>query len=316
VRARILSTEIPVLVIAYNRPDQIRGLIQSLRIAKPSKVWFAVDGPSANSQDGTLVQEVLEEIDKLDWECDVLLKYDGIHRGLRRSVEEAVSWAFEQTERLIILEDDTLPTKAFFKFMDQCLEDFAQDQTVGHVSGYNKVPAGALANPEDPFRKSRYPESFAWGTWKRAWRLYSSDLSHWKQLPISDISKFTVSSLAAHCWSINIRDAKDEVISTWAYRWTLSLWANNLSCVTPNVNLVSSTGAKFGTHTRTKPTWQEIPTSEIMDRSENHNVDLQIDDAADHWLEKTTMRATPLGLIRRYAESVGLRLLALQLKRL
>jgi hypothetical protein len=310
VRARTLSTEIPVLVIAYNRPDQVRGLIQSLRIVKPSKVWFAVDGPSGHPEDETRVRKVLEEIDKLDWKCDVALKYDGVHRGLRRSVEEAVSWAFEKTERLIVLEDDTRPTQAFFKFMDHCLEAFANDQSVGHVSGYNKVPARALTHPENPYRKSRYPESFAWGTWKRAWQLYGSNLSGWGALPVSEIGKFTVSQLAARCWRVNIRDARDEVISTWAYRWTLSLWANKLSCVTPNVNLVSSTGSKFGTHTRTKPTWSEIPTSEVVGLSADSHLHCENDDAADLWLEKATMRATPLGLIRRYAESAGLRLLS------
>lgn len=314
-KAKILPNETTVLVVAYNRPSQIRGLIQSLRLAKPARVLFAVDGALNDYEDESRVRQVLEEIDLVDWECDVLLKHDGIHRGLRRSVESAVSWAFENTDRLIVLEDDTRPTIAFFEFMNRCLELFAEDQTVGHISGYNKVPTNSLTHPEEPFRKSRYPESFAWGTWKRAWRHYGSDLSDWIHLPASEIHNFTVSSLAARSWKINVRDARDEVISTWAYRWTLSLWAENLRCVSPNVNLVSSTGARFGTHTRTKPTWQEIPTGEFKNFSTSARETIQLDNLADLWLEKTTMRATPFGIIRRNLESVGLRMISWSNKR-
>lgn len=310
-----MTAEVPVLVIAYNRPDQIRGLIQSLRLARPSRILFAVDGPAPNSNDVSLVQEVLEEIALLDWDCDISVKHDGTHRGLRRSVEGAVSWAFEQTDRIIVLEDDTRPTVEFFKFMNHCLETFARDQTIGHVSGYNKVPPGALTFPKNLFRASRYPESCAWGTWKRAWALYSSDLSEWVQQPAQEIGSFTVSSLAAHCWKINIRDARDEVISTWAYRWTLSLWANSLNCVTPNVNLVSSTGAKFGTHTRTKPTWRELPTSRLIGFPAIESFYPDKDNKADLWLERNVMRATRLGIIRRFMESVGLRFIARVVKR-
>lgn len=306
-----MSIEAPVLVIAYNRPNQIRGLIHSLKLAQPKQVFFAIDGPLQNSEDEALVREVIEEIALIDWECNVSLKHDGIHRGLRRSVEEAVTWAFEHSDRLIVLEDDTRPTVAFFDFMNRSLETFADDQTIGHISGYNKVPKRALTNPRDPFRKSRYPESFAWGTWKRAWEMYSSDLTNWSSATVKQIGKFTVSPLAALCWSLNIKDANDEVISTWAYRWALSMWANDLKCVTPNANLVSSTGAKHGTHTRTKPTWREIPTSEVEGFASIGHFHVEIDDAADLWLEKVTMRATPLGVVRRYLESLGLRLIAL-----
>jgi hypothetical protein len=122
-------------------------------------------------------------------------------------------------------------------------------------------------------------------------------------------SRFTTSKFASAVWKTNFKDATDEVISTWAYRWTASLWKNGLFCVSPNRNLVSYTGADSGTHTRTRPTWSELPIGDVFGLVASLPNEVKYDRGADAWLERSAMRSSFLGSIRRQLESLGLRFL-------
>ncbi len=191
--------------------------------------------------------------------------------------------------------------------MNYCLDKFSNEERIGHISGYNPVPAKFITHPQLRYRTSLFPESYAWATWDRAWSKYGDELSWAKESSLEDLRELTGSLQAAVVWKMNFSDAESGAISTWAYRWIASLWKNKLLSISPNVNLVDYRGQTEGTHTKGSRSWAELNTDEIMKlESEETSLLKTTDDLADTWIAKNIFRSTNLGVARRAAESLVL----------
>ena len=299
--------EAPVLILAYNRPDQIRGLIDSMRPYAPKSVLVGIDGPKGNSIDKERVEKVIKEVEAINWTDDVQILERKSNLGLRLAVPDAVTWAVSKVGRVIVLEDDVRVSKDFFPYINHCLEDYKDEHHIGHISGYNPVPKKFITNPNVRSRASLFPESYAWATWDRAWSRYEDDLSWSRGLGLGQLKELTGSMQAAVVWKMNFSDADSGAISTWAYRWVASLWKNKLLSIAPNVNLVDYQGQTEGTHTKGSRSWAELETEEIMQLEPESVPSLKLADAlADNWIAKNIFRSTNLGVARRAAESLVL----------
>ncbi len=299
--------EAPVLILAYNRPDQIRGLIDSMRPQAPKSILVGIDGPKENSIDKERVEKVIKEVEAINWTDDVQVLERKSNLGLRLAVPDAVTWAVSKVGRVIVVEDDVRVSKDFFPYMNHCLEDYKNEQHIGHISGYNPVPRKFITGPEVRSRASLFPESYAWATWDRAWSRYEDDLSWARGLGLGQLKELTGSMQAAVVWKMNFSDADTGAISTWAYRWVASLWHNKLLSISPNVNLVDYQGQTEGTHTKGSRSWVELETEEIMQLEPESVPSLKLADAlADNWIAKNIFRSTNLGVARRAAESLVL----------
>jgi hypothetical protein len=299
--------EAPVLILAYNRPDQIRGLIDSIRPYAPKRILVGVDGPKDAVADCEKVRMVVEAVEGINWTDDVQILERKSNLGIRLAVPDAVTWAISKAGRVIVVEDDVRVSKDFFPYMNYCLDEFANEDRIGHISGYNPVPRKFIKNPMVRSRTSLFPESYAWATWDRAWSKYEDELSWAKESNLGDLRKLTGSLQAAVVWKMNFSDADSCAISTWAYRWIASLWKNKLLSISPNVNLVDYRGQTEGTHTKGSRSWAELETDEIMRLESGDTSSLKpTDKLADNWIAENIFRSTNFGVARRAAESLVL----------
>lgn len=298
----------PLLILAFNRPEHVRRLIDSLRPYRPQKILVGVDGPREKSKsDKEKIAQVLNEVNKIDWTKDVELRVREKNLGLRFAVADAVTWVIEKYGEVIVVEDDIEVGPEFLQFMSEMLDLFRNDNLIGHISGYNLVPKEILAAPENKVRISMIPESYAWATWGRAWRHYDPSLEWAMKQSLSSLNKHLDSLLAGLVWKINFHDSASDLINTWAYRWVSALWSEQLRCVSPNRNLVKYTGRSGGTHTRFQSSLKELPVESIKSLSQKVKVDFY----ADKWIQRAVFRATLFGSARRILESVALFLIAL-----
>jgi hypothetical protein len=301
-------TNKPLLILAFNRPLHIKGLIDSLRPHQPQKILVAIDGPRKNNQkDSEKIAQVLEEINRIDWTADIELRVRDKNLGLRFAVADAVTWAIEKHGEIIVVEDDIKVGPEFFTFMSEMLDTYRDDESVGHISGYNLVPESLLQNPESKARFSIIPESYAWATWERAWGMYEPNLVSTSKTSVSSLKAKLGSLSSALVWKINFHDAKAENISTWAYRWVSALWENELFCISPNRNLISYTGHLEGTHTRLGIKNDEPKLASLVALDGKIRLDVK----ADQWIQSKIFRSTPFGLARRLFESFVLTLIRL-----
>jgi len=112
-----VSFDVPILVLAFNRPERLRGLIARLREVRPASLFLSVDGPRQNSEsDARLVFEVQQLVAEIDWPCDVHTNFRSENLGCGRAVSTGIDWFFRNVDSGIILEDDVLPNPAFSAF--------------------------------------------------------------------------------------------------------------------------------------------------------------------------------------------------------
>jgi len=278
-----------VLILGFNRPELIKKVIKALGNSKPELVLVAVDGPRTNvNLDKEKVKEVQEAIELINWKTKIETRFRKENLGIRKAVPDAVSWAIEKYGRVIVLEDDAIPSLDFVDYMNFALEKFASDTSVGHLSGYNQVPQGEISNNNLLFRKSMYPESYAWATWQRAWDLYEDQL-------IGKPEEILEKQFSRLVWKNYFKMAEKDLLSTWAFRWIASLWRHQLLSVSPNINLVEYVGQIDGTHTRTRPRAPEQPIGSII--TQNPYGLIELDLKADAWTSDIIFRENLYGLI-------------------
>jgi hypothetical protein len=294
----------PVLLLAYNRPEKLSQLIQRIRVLRPSVLLVSVDGPKISKPgDKDLVLATQKIIQSIDWDVKIETRFREENIGLRLAVQDSVNWAISQYGKVIVIEDDAVPGPQLLDFFNFNLQKFADEQKVMHVSGYNVVPPQNLLS-ETGSRFSRYPESFAWATWERAWKHYDENLTWGLESSVRDIAKITGSTTSALRWKLNFHDAAAGRIGSWAYRWISSMWSQNGTTVAPNRNLLSYSGFDEGTHTVRSPRWKDLPI-ENLSFSENDNLTIT-DLEADNWTGSSVFRENPWGIIDGVASSIVL----------
>lgn len=247
--------DLPVLVIAFNRPNHVIGLIDILREIKPKKLYFAVDGPRAGyEKDQVKVDQVRMLKNNIDWECQVFTKFSNENLGCKLGPVSAIDWIFEHEERAIILEDDVRPNFNFFEFCSDLLDFYENEHQVFLISGSNSL---AHFEGESSYRFSALPYIWGWATWRRAWHEYSVDMRDWRsELGQKGVAEFFgCSRLEAFILSKFLFDrvAKNK-LDAWDYQWVYFAMKTNKLAAISNVNLTENVG--FGlesTHTRIKP---------------------------------------------------------------
>jgi hypothetical protein len=296
-------TKAPVLLLGYNRPEQMTGLIKSLEAHKPKLILLAVDGPRDTKQnDFELVKRTQETISLITWDAQVLTRFRKSNMGLRRAVVDAVNWATTTYGNVIVLEDDVRVGPELLDFLNFNLDKFNMNEKIAHINGYNLVPVEYLSQPDRQSRLSIYPESYAWATWERAWKKYDDDLTWAKNASISDIKKVCGSTIGALRWKQNFADAASERIDTWAYRWLASMWEHNWAMISPNKNLSSYHGNIGGTHTRMPSKVKELSVEPIAFSQYDPSRDCR----ADQFIASVVMGETLLKLIKGLAVSAVL----------
>ncbi|MDG2270996.1 MAG: glycosyltransferase family 2 protein [Halioglobus sp.] len=236
-----------------------------VRQQRPAKLFIVADGPRpSHSTDVERCAAVREIVGRVDWPCEVYRKYAESNLGLKVNVSEGLSWVFEEVEHAIVLEDDCLAHVDFFRFCNELLKRYENDERVSVITGNNFQ--GGRQRGEAAYYFSRYNHCWGWATWRRAWQYYQGSLPFWPKWSDSrDWSRQIPDVVERKYWAKVFRSVFAGQVDSWAYPWTASVWYRGGLTATPNVNLVSNIG--FGlesTHTTAEASpLANMPTSRI-----------------------------------------------------
>jgi hypothetical protein len=246
---------VPVVLLVFNRPDHTRQVLQQVRRAKPPVLLVVADGPRPQvPQDAAACDDARALIEEMvDWGPTLLKNYAPANLGLRRRVGSGLTWAFEQVERAIILEDDCVPDPSFFRFCSELLTYYETDTRIGVITGDNFQPPTFSCRASYYF--SKFNHCWGWATWRRAWRLFSSDMEHWPELRDAGwLEGLFPDPGQVRYWQQLFDRVYEGQLNSWAYRWTFSCWSQSLLTAIPRKNLVSNIGFGTGaTHTTSAP---------------------------------------------------------------
>ncbi len=239
-----------VLFLVFNRPDTTKQVFEAIRKAKPPRLYVAADGAREEKLgEDEKVEQSRQIATNVDWPCEVMTLFREENLGCKHAVSSAIDWFFENEEMGVILEDDCLPHPTFFRFCEELLEYYRDDERIGMISGDNFQ--FGQKRTEASYYFSRYNYIWGWASWRRAWKHYDREATAWPMLRDGGWLEGLISNPSERkFWTTVFQDVYEGRIDTWDYQWTLASWTQGMVAIQPNVNLISNIG--FGcdaTHT-------------------------------------------------------------------
>jgi len=245
---------VPIVLLCFNRPEKTRAVMKTIRAARPGRLYVVADGPRPGVTGETeLCAQVRRIATDVDWPCEVFTDFAPQNLGCYRRVSSGLTWAFGQSEELIVLEDDCIAHPDFFVFCDQLLERFRGDARIFAVSGDNFQRSSSRG--QDSYYFSRIFHCWGWASWRRSWQSVDLEMKDWPALRDGGWleSAFADQGLAAY-FARAFEETYYGKNDSWAYRAAYSSLAHGRLNILPSFNLVSNIG--FGpdaTHTQAAP---------------------------------------------------------------
>lgn len=233
----------PVLFITFCRPEYARQTWEGIKSAQPKSLYFYSNKGRAE-KDGEVERNnvIRSYINEIDWECDLHTWFRDECVNVYDSLRGAIEWLFNNEEQGIILEEDCVPTKAFFSYADQMLELFKFDQRIWCVSGDNFLDSDQI---EYDYFFSHYHYMYGWASWADRWRHIDWETPWKKELFPQDLF-----SLLYKCKrQVTYRIKELEIIADfvndtkcWDYLWGYTMDCHKALTVHPKYHLITNVG--------------------------------------------------------------------------
>lgn len=309
----VLTT--PVALLVFNRPQLTARVFAAIREARPPRLLVVADGPRrGRPDDPERCAEVRRIVEQVDWPCELLCNYSEENLGCRMRVSSGLDWVFGQVEEAIILEDDCLPAPAFFRFCQELLHHYRDDEQVMTICGTNLL--GRWKDDRQSYHFAQYDFVWGWASWRRAWRHYDLEMRLWHDPDCRRRIRSTLQN--DRFWRLRekaFQQAFDNRIDTWDYQWAFARTVRGGLAVVPSINLVANIG--FGidaTHTIVPDKdFSAIPTGRVTFPL-RHNGLLLAD--AEYDMKVVAMQTQKDSLRERIIRFCRLLLLRLQTRRI
>ena len=272
----------PVAFFIFNRPDTTARVFAEIARAKPPQLLVIADGARSDRPgEAELCTATRGIIERVDWDCEVKTNFAARNLGCRERVSSGLDWVFDNAEAAIVLEDDCLPDPSFFRFCEELLERYRDDERIAQISGDNFQ--FGRRRTADSYYFSHFNHIWGWASWRRAWKNYDVSLALWPQVRDAGwLQDILGDSRQASYWSRVFQRVADGEIDTWDYQWVFACWVSNALTILPNANLISNIG--FGpaaTHTTRDSRFANMGT-EAMQFPLRHPEFVIRDTQADH----------------------------------
>ena len=245
--------ETPVLFVTFVRPDYARQTWEGIKATKPKTLYFYSNkGRAEKEGEVERNNEIRSYINEIDWDCDLHIFFREECVNVYDSLRGAIDWLFDNEERGIILEEDCVPTKAFFSFVDQMIEKFKEDKRVWCISGDNIIKQ----NPSGyDYMFSHLHAMYGWASWRDRWRMVNWDHLYIKETIDEHIYyRLFKTKEQAKAKEKALSNMEDMLYRTkcWDYIFGLCMDQYHALTVQPKEHLVKNIGVTGQHHTKAK----------------------------------------------------------------
>lgn len=243
------TTTSPVAIVIFNREDKARALYSILKNVKPSKLYIIADGPR-NKEEIEKCNKTRAVFETVEWTCEIKRNYSGKNLGCCVRPESGFTWVLQNEEYAIFLEDDCMPNEDFFRFCDEMLTRYKDDERIMQVCGTNFLSEWDCGKYSYYF--AQWGSNWGWATWARAWKMYDVNMETWKD---PEVKKMVKNRLGKYVYESRIPFYDEhccnlENITAWDHQWSYTRLINNGLSILPRKNLVTNIGSGIdATHT-------------------------------------------------------------------
>lgn len=275
----------PVLFETFVRVDYARQVWEAIKVAQPKKLYFYSNKGRAEKE-GEIERnnEIRSWVKEIDWDCELHTFFREECVDVYTSLKGAISWLFDNEEAGIVLEDDCVPTPAFFSFCDQMIEKYRDNKKVWCISGDNYLDY----KPQDAdYFFSHYHFMFGWASWADRWKQIP-----WGNIPvdalldIKTLTEFYDSKKEAKFRMKELKREKKRIQekNCWDFALGVVVDYNNGVTIQPKEHLISYIGL-VGTHAngaiRTVFHKMANPSSNVYEIN-THPENVEADKVYDH----------------------------------
>lgn len=238
----------PVLFETFVRVDYARQVWDAIKAAQPKKLYFYSNKGRAEKE-GEIERnnEIRSWVKEIDWDCELHTWFREECVDVYTSLKGAISWLFENEETGIVLEDDCVPTPAFFSFCDQMLMKYRDNMSVWYISGNQYLDKEFI---KDDYVFSHYHWMYGWASWRNRW-----EKTMWGIVPLDEFKKLKKYESFYKTKIQAIRRYRDrkrikkfvERTDCWDYCFNITADYNNAVGLYPALNLITNIGMQ-GTH--------------------------------------------------------------------
>lgn len=199
------------VILAYSRPDtfeQVFGACQTYT----DRIKVVIDFPKSKEIERKQ-EQIFKIIENSSNKCVVVRRE--YNHGLVKSVTRTVQEEVDKEGHIVLLEDDCVPHKDFFKFVKASILKYENDPKITSVCGTNS------SCPFNPW---------GWATWKKKWK--------YEELSIGDILKIE----GIEDELKNILKCGELERSIWSLNWLARQYLNNTTAIFPRKNLITNIG--------------------------------------------------------------------------
>ena len=237
----------PIVIFTYNRPNHTQHTVESLLknpLAKISDLIIFSDAAPTPSQRQS-IDEVRSYLSELSGFRSIKVIHRDKNFGLAESIIQGVTEVLQESEKVIVLEDDMVVSPHFLKYMNEALGKFVDDDRVISVHGY--VYPIDVELPEAFFLPGA--DCWGWATWRRGWALFNSDGQYLLDELVRRhlIQEFDYNG--AYPFLSMLKDQIKGANDSWAIRWHASAFLAGKLTLYPGRSLVHNIGNdSSGTH--------------------------------------------------------------------
>lgn len=237
---RLQRGDVPVVIFIHRRHRHLQKVLCGIRKYRPAKVFcFADAWEKGNENEKNQCLQARATVRAgIDWPCRLEMRCSLKKLGLKKNVETGLTHVFRKVPQAIVLEDDCVPTREFFRFCEEGLRDYKNDPNIMSISGSCFLSAKRRVNASAYL--SRYPHCWGWATWRRAWKRYSSHYPANTMMRI--LEKQKLGKEEKRHWLRVIQQMQSRQISSWAYLWMFAHWQMGARSLNPTSNLVKNIG--------------------------------------------------------------------------
>lgn len=264
------KVEAPVLLITFNRPDNTIKVFEQIRKAKVPKLYIANDAPRENNkQDEEARLEIRKIIELIDWDCEVHTLFQEKNLGCGYGPATAISWAFENEDRLIILEDDCVPSLPFFDYCNELLEKYKNDTRIWLISGRSHHEGTKFFEKSD-YIFSYHGHTWGWATWKRTWEKFDIKMNDFLQfLENGGTRNLVMPKVEVDLYNKWLLKAYNDIeyleTHAWDIQFVYAQFKNAGLSIVPSKNLIHNIGY-VGTH------FSGMTSFNLIKASENYEI--------------------------------------------
>jgi hypothetical protein len=224
----LLSNSTSIAIFAYNRPSHLRRLLISLENYNIKYAYVFLDGPK-NIKEKIIQKEIITMV-KYNKNMKLKLIKKSKNIGLAKSIISGVTYLSNRYKNTIILEDDCIPRREFFLFINYLTNNNNFKYSDNPICGYQLPEIHNKASRFCPIYL-KYFIPWGWFIPSKIWKKFLKFSKTHKNVSINDKLFNKIKKIS-----------KNKINNIWSLQFIKFNLYNNINIIFPNISLIKNIG--------------------------------------------------------------------------